>query len=202
MTDPSHRDYPEYVELGPGARLDSGVVLGYEPGRPLESLRLTIGRDARLRSGTVVYAGSHIGARFETGHHVVLREQCEVGDDVAIWAASVVDYGCRIGNQVKIHVGCYVAQNTVLEDGVFLAPGVMLANDMYPGRSPDPELVGPRIREGAQIGINATLRPAVEVGAGAIVGAGSVVVDDVAPGVVVVGNPARELKRVDHLPGH
>jgi len=188
------------VELGPGAHLDPDVILGYLSGRKAAGTTLVIGPGARLRSGTVIYAGSRIGARFETGHHVVVREENEIGDDVQIWSNSVIDYGCRIGHRVKIHAGVYVAQFSVLEDDVFLAPGVILANDLYPGQESQPELVGPTIRRGAQIGVNSTLVPGVEIGAGALVGAGSVVVRDVPGGMVVAGNPSRVLRRVEDLP--
>ena len=64
---------------------------------------------------------------------MIIREDCLIGDDVAIWSNTVVDYGCRIGDRVKIHSNCYVAQFTELEDDVFLAPGVTIANDLFPG---------------------------------------------------------------------
>jgi acetyltransferase-like isoleucine patch superfamily enzyme len=188
------------VILGAGAVVDEGVRLGYRSGRAVEDETLRVGASARLRSGTVLYGGSSIGARFETGHNVVVREQNSIGDDVQIWSNSVVDYGCRIGDRVKIHTAVYVAQHTVLEEDVFLAPGVVIANDRYPGQQPDPPLVGPTVRRGAQVGVNATLLPGVEVGAGAIVGSGAVVVRDVPAGAVVVGNPARVIKQVAELP--
>ena len=92
-----------------------------------------IGTGARLRSGTVLYDGTTIGRHLETGHGVVIREGCEIGDDVSVWSNSVIDYGCRIGDRVKIHCNCYIAQYTEMEDDVFLAPGVTIANDLYPG---------------------------------------------------------------------
>jgi hypothetical protein len=45
---------------------------------------LRLGREAVLRRGSVIYPGSNIGDRFETGHHVVVREECAVGDDVSV----------------------------------------------------------------------------------------------------------------------
>ncbi len=62
------------------------------------------------------------------------------------------------------------------------------------------ELVGPTIRRGARIGANATILPEIEVGEDAVVGAGAVVTRDVAPGDVVVGNPARVIKQLAELP--
>lgn len=187
---------PAEVLGAEGLRADDGVTVGYKPERDAPG-PLVLGRDARLRSGTVVYGGSAIGARLSTGHNVVVREECSLGDDVSVWSNTVVDYGCRIGDRVKIHSGCYIAQFTEIDDDAFLAPGVSIANDLYPGSTASAAAMrGPHIGRGAQIGVNATLLPYVRIGAGAIVGAGSVVVDDVAPGVIVVGSPARTTRDV------
>ncbi len=179
---------------------DHGVIAGY----PVPHARagpLVLGAGARLRSGTVLYDGSTIGRRLETGHGVVIREGCEVGDDVSVWSNSVIDYGCRIGNRVKIHCNCYVAQHTELEDDVFLAPGVTIANDLYPGNRRSAQLMaGPRIGAGAQIGVNVTILPFVRIGAGALIGAGAVVTRDIPAAVVAFGNPAVPRRTVAELP--
>jgi predicted ATP-grasp superfamily ATP-dependent carboligase/acetyltransferase-like isoleucine patch superfamily enzyme/CelD/BcsL family acetyltransferase involved in cellulose biosynthesis len=190
----THADTPRgdapTIEGGASMVSDPNVIIGYLPARGA-SHRLVIGSGARLRGGTVLYAGSEIGAHLDTGHNVTIREESKIGDDVSIWANSVIDYGCRIGDRVKIHSNCYVAQFSVIEDGAFLAPGVVLANDLYPGYAASAELMaGPRIEAGAQIGVNATVLPYVTIGAGAIIGAGSVVTRDVPPGAVAYGNPA------------
>src|SRR4051812_17220356 len=95
-------------DIGHGLSADPGGILGYPPAPPTTEGPV-LGPDARLRSGSILYRGSTIGAGFETGHHVVVREQCEIGDDVSVWTGSVIDYGCHIGNRVKIHCNCYVA---------------------------------------------------------------------------------------------
>lgn len=190
--------WPE-VRIGDGSDVDDGVILGYPSGRMAVSA-LVIGAQAYLRSGTVIYAGSEIGDRFETGHHVVVREQSRIGDDVSVWSNTVVDYGCVIGSRVKIHSNCYLAQYTLIEDDVFIAPGVSLANDLFPGHPESARLMaGPLIHAGAQIGVNATVLPYVTIGAGALIGAGAVVTKDVAPGTVAFGNPARPAGRVEDL---
>jgi acetyltransferase-like isoleucine patch superfamily enzyme len=192
--------YPEWVQLGEASKVDDGVLLGYLPTRPVESRSLTILGGAVIRAGTIIYAGSTIGRGLETGHNVILREQNTIGAELRIWNSSTIDYGCRIGDRVKIHCNCYIAQYSVLEDDVFLAPGVTIANDKYPGWEETPVgLIGPTIRRGAQIGVNVTILPGVEIGAGAVVGAGSVVTRNVEPGVVVVGNPARPARTVAEL---
>jgi acetyltransferase-like isoleucine patch superfamily enzyme len=178
---------------------DYGVRVGYPVSRG-GTAPLILGGGARLRSGTVLYDGTTIGPRLQTGHGVVVRELCEIGADVSIWSNSVIDYGCRIGDRVKIHCNCYVAQYTELEDDVFLAPGVTIANDLYPGDERSAAVMaGPRIGAAAQIGVNVTVLPFVRIGAGSLVGAGSVVTRDVPPGVVAFGNPATVRRAVSEL---
>jgi len=186
---------------GVGWDVDPGVLLGYaSPRGPRPPL--VLGDDARLRSGTVLYAGSRIGHRLQTGHHVVVREDCLVGDDACMWSNTVVDYSCRIGDRVKIHANCYVAQWTELCDDAFLAPGVTIANDLYPGQEDSAAMMsGPWIGPGAQLGVNVTVLPFVRIGEGCLVGSGSVVTRDVPPGTVAYGNPAKVRGRVQDLAG-
>jgi len=187
------------ADVGPGLQADADVILGYPAARGAGG-PLVLGRDAHLRSGTVLYQGSTIGDRFETGHHVVVREQCHIGDDVAVWTGSVIDYGCRIADSVKIHTNCYVAQFTDIGEGAFLAPGVTIANDLYPGSAASQEVMsGPRIGAGARIGVNVTILPFVRIGAGALVGAGATVTRDLPDGCVAFGNPAVVRGWVDEL---
>jgi acetyltransferase-like isoleucine patch superfamily enzyme len=179
--------------------IDDDVRLAYATHRRTAN-RFGIGPGATIRSGTVIYDGTTIGANLATGHNVVIREDCRIGDDFSIWSNSIVDYGCTIGNGVKLHSNIYVAQFTVIEDGAFLAPGVCIANDLYPG-SPESAAVmaGPVIGAGAQIGVNVTILPYVRIGAGALIGSGAVVTSDIEAGMVAVGNPARVTKAVADL---
>jgi acetyltransferase-like isoleucine patch superfamily enzyme len=195
MTSPSTGRAPAH--LGPGSIVDPDVILGYLPGRSGDFGDVRIGLRARIRSGSVIYAGVHIGDDFETGHHAVVREENVLGDGCSIWNNSTIDYGCVIGHRVRIHSNIYVAQFTTIEDDVFLAPGVSIANDPHPICAKC--MQGPTIRRGARIGVNATLLPHVVIGENALVAAGSVVTADVPPGMVVVGSPARVTGSVDTL---
>src|SRR5213082_387473 len=177
--------------------VDSLSVVGHLPGRSIERLSLTIGPHAVIRAFSIIYAGSSIGHHLETGHGAVIREENQIGDHLSIWNNSTIDYGCVIGNNVRIHTGVYVAQFTTIEDEVFLAPGVMIANDRHPICRDC--MKGPTIRRGARVGINATLLPEIVVGEAALVGAGAVVTRDVPARAVVVGNPARVGGTVDQL---
>jgi acetyltransferase-like isoleucine patch superfamily enzyme len=194
----SHFASADTVILGGGYDIDADAILGYPPARHLTDVVLRIGAGARIRSGTVIYGGSTIGAGLETGHHVVIHEENLIGENLSIWNHSTIDYGCVLGDRVKIHCGVYVAQFTTLYDDVFLAPGVIVANDLHPqcGRC----MRGPTIKRGARIGINVTILPHVSIGEGALIGAGSVVTSDIPAGCVAYGNPARPAKNVDDLP--
>ena len=180
--------------------IDPNVTLGYPTGRSVDNMTLKIGPEATISSGSIIYAGSTIGAHFTTGHNVTIREENVIGNNVGIWSNSVIDYGCRIGNNVRIHTNVYVAQFTVLEDDVFLAPGVSIANDPRPLCAACTHQHGPVIRRGARIGVNVTILPGVEIGEHALIGAGSVVTRDVPSGAVVYGNPGRVHGEVDDLP--
>jgi acetyltransferase-like isoleucine patch superfamily enzyme len=188
------------VILGDDHQLDPHVMLGYRTGRTIADYRLYIGSGARIRSGSVIYGGSRIGAHLQTGHNVIIREENAIGDHFALWNNSTIDYGCSIGNNVRIHTNVYIAQYTVIEDDVFIAPGVTIANDIHPGcRFSSQCMRGPTIKRGAQIGVNVTLLPFITIGEGAVIGSGAVVVADVPPRAVMVGNPARGVRQASEL---
>jgi acetyltransferase-like isoleucine patch superfamily enzyme len=183
-----------------GPHIDASAIIGYPSSRNASG-QLVLGPDPHVRSGSVLYVGSSIGARFETGHNVVIREDCRIGHDVSVWSNTVIDYGCVIGDRVKIHANCYIAQFTEIGDDAFLAPGVTIANDLYPGQTASAEVMcGPWIGPGAQIGVNVTILPFVRIGARCLIGAGSVVSRDIPDGCVAFGNPARVRGAVHQLP--
>ncbi|HXD16111.1 MAG TPA: DapH/DapD/GlmU-related protein [Vicinamibacterales bacterium] len=190
------------VSLGDGSTVEDFSLVGVAPrGAQDGELPTTIGERAVIRSHTVIYAGNVIGRNFQTGNKVNIRESNRIGDNVSIGTLSVVEHHVDIGNNVRIHTQVFIPEFSVLEDGCWIGPNVVLTNAKYP-LSPGVKdsLVGPVIRRNAKIGANATLLPGVVIGEGALVGAGAVVVRDVPPGAVVVGNPARVIRHVSDLP--
>ena len=187
--------------LGAGADVEDFCILG-RPGRgrtPGE-VPLRIGAAALIRSHTVLYDGSNIGARLQTGHFTMVREDCQVGDDCSIGSGSVLEFAVRIGDGVRIHSQCFVPELSLLADRCWLGPRVVVTNSRFPdGRRSKQGLEGVTIGVAARIGANVTLLPGITVGDGALVGAGAVVTHDVRPGDVVVGNPARPAGRVEDL---
>jgi len=102
-----------------------------------------------------------------------------------------------VGDRVKVQTGCYVTAHSVIEDDVFVAPGVTLTNDDTMGRhGPDYALRGATLRRACRVGGGAVLTPGVEVGEEAFVAAGAVVAADVPARAVVMGVPARVVREV------
>ena len=194
----------ENVELGENATIGEFVIIGEPPqGATAGQLRTVIGRNAVIRSHTVIYAGNSIGDSFQTGHGVLVRELNDIGDSVSIGSHTVIEHHVRIGHRARVHSNAFVPEFSVLEDACWVGPNVVCTNAPYPqGRDVKATLKGPRVRTGAKIGANSTLLPGVDIGANALVGAGSVVVRDVAPGTVVAGNPARLLKTIRDIPAY
>src|SRR5207245_1496265 len=127
-----------------------------------------------------------------------VRERVTIGDDVVVGRGSLVENDTTIGALTKIQADAYITAYSTLEDNVFIAPCVVTTNDNFMGRTEmrHEQIKGPTIRRGARIGGGAILCPGVEIGEEAFVGAGAVVVKDVPPRTLVVGNPARPLRTV------
>jgi acetyltransferase-like isoleucine patch superfamily enzyme len=196
--------YPGTV-IGEGCKILDGAVVGKQPSlsprstakrEPLPPAEL--GPGTIVSTGAIVFAGTRIGARVIVGDQACVRERVTVGDDVVIGRGSLVENDTTIGALTKIQADAYITAYSTLEDNVFIAPCVVTTNDNYMGRTEKRHALvkGPTIRRGARVGGGAILCPGVEIGEEAFVGAGAVVVRDVAPRSLVVGNPARVLREV------
>jgi acetyltransferase-like isoleucine patch superfamily enzyme len=199
--------YPK-VRIGPETIILDGAVLGRLPisnsttTRPIQSdfSELTIGSKCIIGCNVVLYTGSRIGDQVLIGDQASLREGCVIGDQVIIGRGVQALYDCKIGNRSRIQDQVHLVGNIIVEEDVFIGMGAMTSNDnnVYLARFglADLDLHGPVIRRFAVIGTGATLLPGVEIGMGAMVGAGAVVTQDVDPWTVVAGVPARYLKDI------
>ncbi len=149
-----------------------------------------IGKNAFIRSNTIIYDNVIIGDDFKTGHGVIIREKTKIGNNVLIGTHSIIDGNCDIGNNVSIQSKVYIPLNSIIEDYVFIGPCACLTNDNYPMRI-DHDFKGPIIKKGASIGANSTLLSGIEIGECSMVAAGAVVADDVPPLSLAIGRPAR-----------
>lgn len=126
---------------------------------------------------------------------------CEIGDESQIGPFVEIQRDVKIGKRVKIQSHTFICEAVTIEDEVFVGHGVMFINDKFPNvpppGTPKPEWDKTLIRRGASIGSNATILGNVTVGENALVGAGSVVTKDVPANMIVAGNPARILRRIN-----
>lgn len=131
---------------------------------------------------------------------------CVIGDDCRIGTFVEIQRGAKIGNKVKVSSHSFICEGVTIEDEVFIGHGVMFINDRYPRATniegvlqtgDDWELETTLVKKGASIGSNATILCGVTIGESAIIGAGSVVTQDVAEKAVVAGNPARLIRILD-----
>ncbi len=182
----------DLVVLGKRPRLRAGSSAG---GGELSELVLETG--VKVCCGAIVYAGTRIGAGAIIGDQAQVRERCTIGERSVVGRGSAIEFGVSVGSRVLIQTDVYVTAGSVVEDDVFLAPGVMTTNDNTMSRHPRGEaLRGATFRRACRVGGAAVIVPGVEIGAEAFVAAGSVVTRHVGEREVVMGVPARVVRRV------
>jgi acetyltransferase-like isoleucine patch superfamily enzyme len=192
------------VRIGPGVSLGDHCVVGKPPtlsvrstARRGELAPAALGAGVSVGAGAVVAAGAELGERAVVADQAHVRERVEIGAESVVGRAASVENDVRIGARVKMQTGAYVTAWSVVEDDVFIAPGVFLTNDPTAGRrGAAQELRGAVLRRACRIGGGAVLLPGVEVGEEAFVGAGAVVTRDVEPRALVMGVPARAVREV------
>jgi UDP-2-acetamido-3-amino-2,3-dideoxy-glucuronate N-acetyltransferase len=131
---------------------------------------------------------------------------CEIGDDTKIGTFVEVQKGAKIGSRCKISSHTFICEGVTIEDEVFVGHNVTFTNDLLPRAtrpdgSPqtdaDWKCVPTLVKRGASIGSSATIVCGVTIGERAMVGAGAVVTKDVPANTLVVGNPARVLRKLE-----
>jgi dTDP-4-amino-4,6-dideoxygalactose transaminase/acetyltransferase-like isoleucine patch superfamily enzyme len=131
--------------------------------------------------------------------------ECEIGDNSRIGTFVEVQKRAKIGRNVKVSSHTFICEGVTIEDDVFIGHNVSFINDRYPratanGRlqtADDWHCIPTLVKRGASIGTSATILCGVTIGENAIVGAGSVVTEDVPANTIVAGVPARVRRSVN-----
>ncbi len=189
--------------IGDGATIEDHVVLGKRPrlaagsGALGDVAALELGERVTVCAGAVVFAGATIGTGTILGDQSFVRERSSIGAGSVIGRGSVVDNDVQVGARVRVQTSVYLAAFTVVEDDVFVGPGVTSTNDDTMSRHDSAmPLRGALLRRACRVGGGVVLTPGVEIGEEAFVAAGSVVTCDVPPRAVVMGVPARVVREV------
>lgn len=149
--------------------------------------------DFFVHSSSVVDEGAKIGKGTKIWHFCHLMPTCRIGERCNIGQNVYIDNNTVIGNGVKIQNNVSVYNGVIIEDDVFLGPSMVFTNVINPRSFIErkDEFKKTYIRRGASIGANATILCGIDIGAYAMIGAGAVVIKNVSPYSVMVGNPAR-----------
>jgi UDP-2-acetamido-3-amino-2,3-dideoxy-glucuronate N-acetyltransferase len=145
--------------------------------------------DVRLGPGVQIYHP-----------HLVNLYGCEIGAETKIGAFVEIRRTAKVGSRCKIQAFVFIPESVIIDDGVFIGPHVCFTNDLFPRAinfdgslqsGEDWEMLSTRVGRGASIGANATILCGTEIGEFAMIGAGSVVLEDIPAYAVVAGNPTK-----------
>lgn len=139
---------------------------------------------------------TNIGDRTRIWAFAHVLEGAVVGADCNICDGAFVEGGVTVGDRVTIKNQVMLFSGVRIADDVFLGPGVTFTNDLRPRahiKRHGDQLLVTQVDEGATLGASVTVIPGITIGAHAFIGAGTVVIKDVAPHAFLVGNPGRQI---------
>ena len=128
---------------------------------------------------------------------------CSIGDYSRIGTFVEIQKGVHIGSNCKIQSHSFICEGVRIKNRVFIGHGVTFINDKLPKttnldgtikKNGDWTCTETTIEDEASIGSGSTILCGINIGRGAVIGAGSVVTKNVPDGQVWVGNPAKLLK--------
>ncbi|WP_407474962.1 acyltransferase [Sulfitobacter sp. PM12] len=185
----------EMADIGAGCQIGSHCEIGVESGM-LSSGTVRIGAEAIIRSGSIIYQNSTFGSELKTGHRVTLREGIVAGDGFQVGTLSDLQGHCKIGNHVRLHSNVHIGQRSTLGSFIWIFPYVVLTNDPHP---PSEILEGCTVGDFAIIATMSTVLPGKKIGRGALVGAMTLVREDVPEDTICVGVPGRNIGRTSKI---
>ncbi|MDD2196067.1 MAG: acyltransferase [Bacteroidales bacterium] len=142
-----------------------------------------IDEDCTIGEGTKIWHFSHIMPG------CVIGKACNIGQNVVVSPDVVLGDNVKVQNNVSIYTG------VICEDDVFLGPSMVFTNVINPRSAVNrkSEYLKTYVKKGATIGANSTIVCGITLGEFCFIGAGAVVIRDVKPYSLVVGNPAKHI---------
>ena len=166
-----------------GSRVDRKIIIG-----------ITMIGAADIGHGVTIYEGAVIGDHCLIGDGARIGANVRIGEYSLIAQNTTINIGAKIGHHTKIMDLCHITGNAVIGDHCFIGMHTVMANDNAMGGESDKPKTGPHIGDKVRIGMGAMILPGVNIGDGALIGAGSVVTKDCEPYGVYMGAPARFVK--------
>lgn len=192
--------------VGNNVIIQDNAVIGKQPIRAKTS-SLPESNDqppAKIGSGVIVGTSSIIYANVTIEDNVYIadlatvRERSRIGDSTIVGRGVAIENDCVIGRYCKLETNSYITAYSKLEDYVFIAPCVVTTNDNYMARSKErfDKFKGVTVKKGGRIGANSTILPGKVIYEEGTVAAGSIVSKDVDKESLVLGSPAKEIRKV------
>lgn len=140
---------------------------------------------------------SKIGQKTQIWQYVVILKNAEIGNNCNICSHCFIENDVIIGNNVTIKNHCALYDGVIIEDDVFIGPGTVFNNDIFPrSKTKRSEYGKTKVSRGASIGSNTVIMPGVTIGANVIIGSGSVVTKSIPDNVLAFGSPAKVIRNL------
>lgn len=158
----------------------------------------------RIHPTALVEEGVQIGNATSVWDNVHIRHGAQIGEECIIGEKSYIAYEVRIGNRVKINAMVYICAAVTIEDGVMISAGTIFTNDRFPRATtvdlrklrpsePDEHTLPTLVKAGATIGAGSVIGNDLSIGRFAMVGMGSIVTKSVPDFHLVLGTPAASI---------
>jgi sugar O-acyltransferase (sialic acid O-acetyltransferase NeuD family) len=150
---------------------------------------VAIGNSRRRKQVFDLIEAEYPGFDFPT----IIHPTAKIAPGVSIGKGTVVCAGCILSSKVSLgshciaNLGAIIGHDVEIGDFCSVGPGVVIAG-------------GARIANGCELGANASIRGGVSMGQGSMAALGAAVMNDVAPQVLVIGNPARPIRELNDFP--
>lgn len=190
MQSETTRIFPN-VHLGKNVTIQDWVIIGLPPrGAEAGELKTIIGDGAVIRSHTVIYAGSQIGAGFQTGHRAILGTGLEIGTNCSVGTSSVMIGYAQMLDGARVHGHSKVGEFSAIQEKAWVGPYCLL----------DSKAQAPIvIAAGAILGARVYISPGVRIGERALIAAGVIINQNISPYRLIAGNPPRSLRDIGNL---
>ena len=176
------------VILEDGVIIGDFCIIGFSNNND-SSKKLTIKKNTKINSHSIIYLDSTIGENSTIGHNVLIREESIIQNNVQIGSFSDIEGCCLIESYSKLHSNVHIGQGSKVLSYSWLFPYVVLTNDPIP---PSNIRDGVTIEPFSIVCTRSTVLPGKTLGFGSFVGANSLVNINLKPESIGSGNPFKQ----------